>query len=44
MSVKWATSMRVFRLNSLEHFMKILGYIHGQNEHNHKNELCSKRD
>ena len=44
MNVKLAASMRVLRLNSLEHFMKVLGYIQGQNEHNHKKDLCSKRN
>ena len=43
MSVKWATSMRVSRLNSLKHFMNLPGYVQGQNEHNYKNEICPKR-
>ena len=42
MSVKWATSMRVSRLNSLKYFMNLPGYVQGQNEHNYKNEICSK--
>ena len=42
MSVKWAASMRVSRLNSLKHFMNLLGYVQGRNEHNYKNEKCLK--
>ena len=42
MNVKWAASMRVLRLNSLEHIMNIPGYVQGKNEQNHKNELCLK--
>ena len=43
MSVKWAASMGVSRLNSLKHFMNLPGYVQGQNEHNYMNEICSKR-
>ena len=43
MSVKWAASMRVSRLNSLKHFVNLPGYVQGRNEHNYKNEICSKR-
>jgi len=42
-SVKWAASIRVSRLNSLKHFMSLSGYVQGRNEHNYKNEICSKR-
>ena len=43
MSMKWAASIRVSRLNSLKHFMNLPGYVQGQNEHNYKNEICPKR-
>ena len=43
MSVKWAASMRVSRLNSLKHFMNLSGYVQYRNEHNYKNEKCPKR-
>ena len=43
-SVKWAASMRFLRLNSLKHFINLPGYVHGRNEQNYKNELCSKRN
>ena len=42
MSVKWAASMRVLRLNSLKHFMNLPGNVQGRNEHNYMNEICSK--
>ena len=42
MNVKWAATMRVLRLNSLEHIMNIPGYVQGKNEQNHNNELCLK--
>ena len=41
-SVKWAASMRVSRLNSLKHFMNLPRYVQGRDEHNNKNEICSK--
>ena len=44
MSMKWADSMRVSRLNSLKHFMNSPGYVQGRNEHNYKNEICLKRN
>ena len=43
MSVKWAASIRVSRLNSLKHFINILEYVQGRNEQNYKNEICSER-
>ena len=43
MSVKWAASMRVSKLNSLKHFMNLPRYVQGQNEHNYKNEICPKK-
>ena len=43
-SVKWATSIRVLRLNSLKHFMNLPGYIQGRNEHNYKNKICTKKE
>ena len=42
MSVKWAASMRVSRLNSLKHFINLPEYVQSLNEHNYKNEICSK--
>ena len=44
MSVKWAASMRVLRLSSLKHFMNLLGYVQGQNEHNYKNWKFSEKE
>ena len=44
MSLKWAAFMRVSMLNSLKHFMNLLGYVQDRNEHNYKNEKCSKRN
>ena len=43
MSMKWAASMRVLRLNSLEHFLNIPRYVQDRNDLNRKHELCSKR-
>ena len=42
MSVKWAASMTVLRLNSLKYFMNLPGYVQGRNEHNYKNKICLK--
>ena len=42
MSLKWAAFMKVSRLNSLKHFMNLLGYVQDQNGHNYENEICSK--
>ena len=44
MSVKWAASMRVSRLNSLEHFMNLLGYVQRRNEHYYKNRKMSEKE
>ena len=44
MSVKWAASMRVLRLNSLKHFMNLPGYVQGRNEHNYKNRKMSEKE
>ena len=43
MSVKWAASVRILRLNSLKYFMNLPGYVQGQNEHNYKNEKDSHK-
>ena len=43
MSMKWAVSMRVLRLNSLEHFLNIPRYVQDRNELNRHHELCLKR-
>ena len=44
MSVNWAASMRVLRLNSLKYFMNLLGYVQGRNECNYKNQKMSENE
>ena len=44
MSVKWATSTTVSRLNFLKHFINLPGYVQGRNEHNYKNRKMSENE